>query len=235
MSNSERTLWPLLLFLAPLFFMAQHSFAYRVGLAWDYPASERSALSAFKIYRSTNGGPFTFVGTVPSNQLSYSENGLNEGISYTYQATALGKTGVESIPSNQALYVALPKLKELRGVNQRFIGVTFSTKPGNVYAVETSSDLKRWRQITTVTATGDSYDYVAPTDAPQGFFRVKLLSPITDGMASKAPSIKLNYLAVHETPRGQTQRESLGNGMQSPGDKPYIVEEAKLQTGQHGI
>jgi hypothetical protein len=209
------------------------AFSYKVTLAWDYPAEKIGEITGFKIYRSANGGPFTPVSTVASNKLTYAEAGLNEGISYTYQATAIGKSGVESIPSNQTLYVALPKLKEMLNANKQFMGVTFTTKPGNVYAVETSSDLKRWRQITTVTATADTYDYVAPANAPMGFFRVKLLSG--PSLGATPPSVKINYLVLFQSPKGALQRMGQGPAMISPGDKPYIIEEAKLQTGEHGI
>src|SRR5207253_850232 len=60
----------------------------QVGLTWQAPASNGgSPITNYKIYRGTASGGGTLVATI-GNQLSYSDGGLTNGVTYYYQVSA---------------------------------------------------------------------------------------------------------------------------------------------------
>src|SRR5437879_5671384 len=73
----------------------------QVGLTWQAPASNGgSPITNYKIYRGTASGGETLVATI-GNQLSYSDGGLTNGVTYYYQASAVNNAG-EGPRSNEA-------------------------------------------------------------------------------------------------------------------------------------
>src|SRR5205809_158605 len=73
----------------------------QVGLTWQTPASNGgSPITNYKIYRGTTSGGETLVATI-GNQLSYSDGGLTNGVTYYYQVSALNNVG-EGPKSNEA-------------------------------------------------------------------------------------------------------------------------------------
>src|SRR5947207_1549715 len=73
----------------------------QVTLTWQAPASNGgSPITNYKIYRGTTSGGETLVATI-GNQLSYSDGGLTNGVTYYYQVSALNNVG-EGPKSNEA-------------------------------------------------------------------------------------------------------------------------------------
>src|SRR6184192_903378 len=65
----------------------------QVGLTWQAPASNGgSPITNYKIYRGTTSGGETLVATI-GNQLSYSDGGLTNGVTYYYQVSAVNNVG----------------------------------------------------------------------------------------------------------------------------------------------
>src|SRR5205823_6517541 len=63
----------------------------QVGLTWQAPASNGgSPITNYKIYRGTTSGGETLVATI-GNQLSYSDGGLTNGVTYYYKVSAVNK------------------------------------------------------------------------------------------------------------------------------------------------
>src|SRR5437867_4444093 len=73
----------------------------QVGLTWQAPGSNGgSPITNYKIYRGTASGGETLVATI-GNQLSYSDGGLTNGVTYYYKVSAVNNVG-EGPPSNEA-------------------------------------------------------------------------------------------------------------------------------------
>src|SRR2546421_200467 len=73
----------------------------QVGLTWQAPGSNGgSAITNYKIYRGTTSGGKTLIATI-GNQLSYSDGGLTNGVTYYYQVSAVNNVG-EGPRSNEA-------------------------------------------------------------------------------------------------------------------------------------
>src|SRR5205807_2180696 len=71
------------------------------GRTWQAPGSNGgSPITNYKIYRGTDSGGETLVATI-GNQLSYSDGGLTNGVTYYYQASAVNNAG-EGPRSNEA-------------------------------------------------------------------------------------------------------------------------------------
>jgi fibronectin type 3 domain-containing protein len=73
----------------------------QVTLTWQAPASNGgSPITNYKIYRGTTSGSETLIATI-GNQLSYSDGGLTNGVTYYYQVSAVNSVG-EGPRSNEA-------------------------------------------------------------------------------------------------------------------------------------
>jgi hypothetical protein len=67
----------------------------QVALSWP-AGSDNVAVSAYKIYQSTNGGLTYNSGSNAGNTTSHTVTGLTNGINYTFKVTALDAAGNES-------------------------------------------------------------------------------------------------------------------------------------------
>ena len=72
---------------------------HALTLAWDAPVSDQAPAS-FTVYRNTNSGAFTVLGSVPAPALTYVDTTPPTAGKYCYQVTALYGAGVgESAPA----------------------------------------------------------------------------------------------------------------------------------------
>src|SRR5216117_2685954 len=72
-----------------------------VSLTWSPPSSNGGPpITNYKIYRRTAGGGETLIATI-GNQLSYSDGGLTNGVTYYYKVSAVNNEG-EGPKSNEA-------------------------------------------------------------------------------------------------------------------------------------
>src|SRR2546421_13012185 len=67
----------------------------QVGLTWQAPGSNGgSSITNYKIYRGTTSGGETLIATI-GNQLTYSDGGLTNGVTYYYQVSAVNSVRSE--------------------------------------------------------------------------------------------------------------------------------------------
>jgi len=60
----------------------------RVTLNWDAPNSWAEPLYAYRIYRSTNGMDYQYLGFTPSSTRTYADNTVSIGVTYHYMVVA---------------------------------------------------------------------------------------------------------------------------------------------------
>jgi hypothetical protein len=77
------------------------SVVHEVGLSWNAPASSPDPVAGYNIYRSSDSATFVLLNTSPVTALSYIDNTVGSGASYTYEVKSVDSSGVESIPSDQ--------------------------------------------------------------------------------------------------------------------------------------
>src|SRR2546430_6988032 len=87
---------------APTGLTATAASSSQINLSWTAPNNGGSAITGYKIERSTDGGS-TWSTVVPnsgSTATAYSDTGLSAGTSYTYKVSAINAVGVSSPSSN---------------------------------------------------------------------------------------------------------------------------------------
>jgi fibronectin type 3 domain-containing protein len=73
-----------------------------VALAWSPPAaSGGSAVTAYRLYRSTSSGTETLVATL-GNVTAYTDSGLGAGITYYYKVSAVNSVGEGALSNEQS-------------------------------------------------------------------------------------------------------------------------------------
>src|SRR5262249_41672633 len=72
------------------------------SLSWTTPASNGSAITSYRIYRSTVSGAETFLTTVGSTTANYIDAGLTNGVTYYYEVSAVNGKG-EGLPSAEQI------------------------------------------------------------------------------------------------------------------------------------
>lgn len=125
-----------------------------VTLAWN-PNADASTVG-YRVYAleenaltatSTNVGGLTQV-TVP---------GLKEGLRYTFTVTSYNAAGMESVPSDAAVFVVPVPLQLLPATTPGGAKrLQFPAAPGRWYELQASADLKNW---TTIWQTGVALTY----------------------------------------------------------------------------
>src|SRR5438093_1249993 len=75
----------------------------QINLSWTAPNNGGSAITGYKVERSTDSGSTwsTFVANSGSTATTYSDTGLSDSTSYAYSVSAINAVGTSS-PSNDA-------------------------------------------------------------------------------------------------------------------------------------
>jgi len=116
-----------------------------VTLAWDPSATP--AIVGYTIYVLEENSTTTNRIAVGLNTQTTVTN-LKEGLHYTFTVVAVNAAGMESIPSNEAIFAAPVLLTLLPPVNPGAPRqLQFQAAPGKAYDLQVSSDLKSWTTI----------------------------------------------------------------------------------------
>jgi Cep192 domain 4 len=75
--------------------------AQEVDLSWNAPTSSPDPVVGYNIYRSTAGGSFVLLNSLPDSAIVYVDNSVVSGDSYSYAVKSVDSSGVESVASNQ--------------------------------------------------------------------------------------------------------------------------------------
>jgi len=91
---------------APQGLSATQSFPKGIDLAWSAPASNGgSAITGFRIYRSTTSGTESFLAAVPAGTTTHRDTSTKKGTRYYYIVRAVNAIG-EGASSTEASAVA---------------------------------------------------------------------------------------------------------------------------------
>jgi fibronectin type 3 domain-containing protein len=74
--------------------------AHEVDLSWDAPTSSTDPVVGYNIYRSTAGGSFVLLNSLPDLAIVYVDNSVVSGDIYSYTVKSVDSAGVESVASN---------------------------------------------------------------------------------------------------------------------------------------
>jgi fibronectin type 3 domain-containing protein len=64
-----------------------------VALDWDEPDNGGAAIEGYNIYRKNETGMWLLIGTVDGTVTKYTDTGLENGVEYSYQVTAVNPAG----------------------------------------------------------------------------------------------------------------------------------------------
>ncbi len=150
---------------------------YNVKLAWD--RSPSLGVTGYRIYYGPASGNYTnsvMAGNVTSNSIT----GLAGGGMYFFTVVAYDASGVESLPSNEIIFV--PGIATLRisiAANRRAVLTVFGPV-GRTYEIQAAQTFGTWTVIGTRTiGTNGSFSFT-DTNAPgfpRRFYRTRDTQP----------------------------------------------------------
>lgn len=160
-----------------------------IDLRWNPYLNMVNGVAQYNIYMSENGGPFTFLASVPGTSITYSHVTLTNGSVYCYYIQAEGNTSTRTASSNQACETAnlltLPTfsyLKKATVVDLRRVIVECYVDTANdpdvsKYKLQRAFDKNGpFTTVGAVTYTGDPIvvfnDFSARTDQYSYYYRV---------------------------------------------------------------
>jgi hypothetical protein len=74
--------------------------AHEVDLSWDPPTSSTDPVVGYNIYKSTAGGSFVLLSSLPDSTIVYVDHSVVSGDRYSYTVKSVDSSGVESVASN---------------------------------------------------------------------------------------------------------------------------------------
>ena len=147
-------------FLIPL------AHAYEAKLVWDEYSDARAA--TFRFYRNMDQTGYTFLAQIPVTQKEFILTDIREGVMGCYYMTAATVDGLESVPSNEACYTALPFSR----ITPQEIEIT--GEPGRLYTVYQSPDFTDWKEFARFVMPAGQHKYKLPVSFTEEkmFFKV---------------------------------------------------------------
>jgi fibronectin type 3 domain-containing protein len=182
----------------------------KVFLVWAAPSFDGGTpITSYKIYRGTTSNGETFLASVSSTQLAYSDSGLTAGIRYYYKVTAVNAVG-ESGYSNEASAVptAATAPTAPTGVaataTTSGIRVTWSPptsdggSPITVYNIYRSTRSGAEKYYATVSGTTLHYDDSSVRANKQYYYKVSAVNSVGEGPLSiEVSAVWTNALAEY--------------------------------------
>ena len=150
---------------------------YSVNLAWDQSPS--LGVAGYRIYYGGATGNYSnsvVAGNVTSNSIS----GLTGGGTYFFTVVAYDASGVESVPSNEIIFV--PGIATLRisiAANRRAV-LTVIGPVGRTYEIQAAQTLGTWAVIGTGSIGPNGSFSFTDTNAagfPKRFYRTRATQP----------------------------------------------------------
>lgn len=87
----------------------------KINLSWDLSPEDATAVLFYRIYQSTGAdGAFTMIDSVKAGTDAYTVKELEEGTSYAFRLTSLGRDGGESDPSAASAAIT-PSMQPFQG------------------------------------------------------------------------------------------------------------------------
>jgi hypothetical protein len=80
---------------------------HEVDLSWSAPSSSPDPVTGYNVYRATGSGSLVLVNSTPDTSVTYVDNTVTSGTSYSYVVKSVDASGVESVASNE-ITVAIP-------------------------------------------------------------------------------------------------------------------------------
>jgi fibronectin type 3 domain-containing protein len=174
--------------------------AQQVVLTWSAPASDGgSAITSYKIYRGTSSNGETYLTSVSSSLLTYTDTGLTAGTRYYYKVTAVNAVG-ESSYSNEASAIptapSAPTAPQNLAASSVTGSISLTWQPPSSDGGSTITAYKIYRGtkansltlLTTVPGTTLTYPDAAVTLNKKYYYQVSAVNSIGEGARSNLVS-----------------------------------------------
>src|SRR2546428_203828 len=165
-----------------------------VTLTWQAPSSNGgSAITGYKIYRSTSSGIETYL-TTRGNVTSYIDLGVTNGVTYFYKVSALNSIG-ESLQSNEASATAPTNLVATAGNGRIALSWHTASNYGGLpvtnYKIYKSTSSGTEAYLTT-RGNVTSYTDLAVTNGLTYFYKVSALNSVGESPKSNEANATLS-------------------------------------------
>ncbi len=146
-----------------------------VALSWV--RSPTPEVTGYRIYFGAVSRSYSNNITV-GNLTNHTISGLTSGVTYYFTVTAYTANGVESLYSNELLYIVPGGLAQLQiriTANQQAI-ITVLGQVGHTYEIQAATDAKTWSvlgTVTTGTSGSGSYTNTNPGTFSKRFYRTR--------------------------------------------------------------
>lgn len=148
-----------------------------VTLIWD--ASPDEAVSSYRVYYGLSSQ--SYVGFVETDEgFSATIQGLADGTTYYFAATAVTEDGYESGFSNEVKWTTPPTLEHalaIKAITKFKVVLAAHGAPGEIYEIEVSSDLLVWKRLRIIAIPPEGSFTCVHSGAPARmcFYRTTLL------------------------------------------------------------
>jgi phosphodiesterase/alkaline phosphatase D-like protein len=183
--------------------------SFEVDLSWT---NNSSGSPTFTIERSSDGSPFTPIGTTAAGATSYQDLTVTDDVTYTYEVVATNGAGANSAPSN-AVTVSTPQavLDALTatGVSATEIDLAWTDNSGGTAAAQVwrSLDDSTWTLAATLAAGTTSYPDTGLTPDTIYYYYLS-----TSGPSSTASTNQTAGVTLPTAPTGLTATPGTDNG-----------------------
>jgi hypothetical protein len=150
-----------------------------VNLAWN--GSPSAEVTGYRIYYGSATGSYTNSVAV-GNVMAITVPGLTIGVPYYFVVVAFDASGMESLFSNEIIYIVPGGLAQLQlrvAANKQAI-LTLTGQVGHTYEIQATANLTTWSVLGTVTlGAGGSANYTNANAGsfPTRFYRTRDTTP----------------------------------------------------------
>lgn len=147
----------------------------QINLTWEDNSTNETGFAVSR--GSTAGGPYSDIALLPANSTAYTNTGLPAGTVFYYIVRATNFLGDSPASNEASATTAAPPPPHMDGIQflaDRRAEIQVSGNAGQ-YAIEGSSNLLDWLQLTNFALTGAPFIYIDPvTNLSRRFYRARL-------------------------------------------------------------